>query len=45
MIMAEKPEINYFPGLGVLKGREGVLVKGLISDEMREKEERNVSIK
>lgn len=35
--LAEKPEINYFPGLGVLKRREGVLVKGLISHEMREK--------
>ena len=43
--LAEKPEINYFPGLGVLKRREGVLEKGLTSDEMRGKEEKNVSIK
>ena len=35
--LVEKPEIDYFLGFGVLKRREGVLVKGLISHEMREK--------
>ena len=43
--LVEKPEIDYFLGLGVLKRREGVLEKGLTSDEMRGKEEKNVSIK
>ena len=38
--LAEKPEIDYFLGLGVLKRREGVLEKGLTSDEMRGKEEK-----
>ena len=40
--LAEKPEINYFPGLGVLKRREGVLVKGLISHEMRERKRKGM---
>ena len=32
--LVEKPEIDYFLGLGVLKRREGVLEKGMTSDEM-----------